>query len=375
MAAQQVMLSPVSSLLPIDPPELFQIDLLKPLKDFFNWLIQQLVSAFSIFVTFISEKVITPIVNALKWFFDKIASLLSSAIIGIVNFIKGQAPITPDKAFSMIPTIIALTSAGAIGVGGVMTAMNIKVMGSGLDITPISRFFERLLSPNLVVGVITGAILGASLRTPLGYWANAIFRPNMPDPRIAFSMMSKGIISKDDYLRVMRYVGGYSEAWIDAFTKEFDYTPSPFEVMRLADFTSIDPIWVARKLRDQGMNETDIGYFLDAIIRRPLREEVRSLTSEILYHYIYGWMDKDTATRSLQDLKLKKEEIDYLVSRAEFYRKRRLLEQRVDIFTEMFRKEIIDAAGFEMKLKELGLATENVNLIVALEKAKKGIIN
>jgi hypothetical protein len=39
----------------------------------------------------------------------------------------------------------------------------------------------------------------------------------------------------------------------------------------------------------------------------------------------------------------------------------------------MFRKELIDASTFETKLKELGLSTENVNLIVALEKAKKGI--
>lgn len=186
-------------------------------------------------------------------------------------------------------------------------------------------------------------------------------------------MMVKGIISKEEYLRIMRYVGGYSESWIAAFTKEFDYTPSAFEVMRLADYTSLDPIWVARKLRDLGMSETDIGYFLDAIIRRPLREEARSLTTEILNQYIYGWMDKDTAIRSLQDLRLKKEEIDFLVARAEFYRKRRLLELRVDIFTEMFRKELIDATSFETKLKELGLATENVNSIVALEKAKKGI--
>ena len=102
---------------------------------------------------------------------------------------------------------------------------------------------------------------------------------------------------------------------------------------------------------------------------------VESLASEILYHYIYGWMDKDTARKALEDLKLKKEEIDLLVARAEFYRKRRLLEQRVDIFTEMFRKELIDASTFETKLKELGLATENVNLIVAYEKAKKGIAN
>jgi hypothetical protein len=60
---------------------------------------------------------------------------------------------------------------------------------------------------------------------------------------------------------------------------------------------------------------------------------------------------------------------------AEFQRKRRLLEQRVDIFTEMFRKDRIGVTTFETKLKELGLSTENVNLIVAYEKAKKGIVS
>jgi hypothetical protein len=41
-----------------------------------------------------------------------------------------------------------------------------------------------------------------------------------------------------------------------------------------------------------------------------------------------------------------------LIARAKFYRKRRLLEQRVDIFTEMFRKDLINATTFETKLKE-----------------------
>jgi len=359
--------------LKLDPPEIFGIDLLKPLKDFFSWTVQQLADAFLTLATFLSEKAITPVINAFKWFFDKVSEMFSSAVNSLISFVKDQAPITPEKAFSMIPKILLITSTAAVGVGGIMTAMNIKIMGSGLDITPISRFFERLLSPDLVVGIIAGAVLGASLGTPLRYWANAVFRPNMPDPRTAFSMMVKGIISEEEFRRVMRYVGGYSEFWIDALRKEWDYTPSAFEVMRLADYTSLDPIWVAKKLRDLGMSEADIGYFLDAIIKRPLREEVRGLTSEILNQYIYGWMDKDTVKKALEDLKLKKEEIDLLIARAEFQRKRRLLEQRVDIFTEMFRKDLIDATTFETKLKELGLSTENVNLIVAYEKAKKGI--
>jgi len=38
-----------------------------------------------------------------------------------------------------------------------------------------------------------------------------VFRSHIPNPRTAFNMMVKGIISKEEFLRIMRYVGGYSE--------------------------------------------------------------------------------------------------------------------------------------------------------------------
>jgi len=42
--------------------------------------------------------------------------------------------------------------------------------------------------------------------------------------------------------------------------------------------------------------------------------------------------------KNLEDLRLKKEEIDLLIVGAEFYRKRRLSELRANIFTTMFKK-------------------------------------
>lgn len=54
-------------------------------------------------------------------------------------------------------------------------------------------------------------------------------------------MMAKGIITKDEFVRVMKYVSGYySEFWIEALRKEWYYTPSAFEGMRLADYTNLD---------------------------------------------------------------------------------------------------------------------------------------
>jgi len=52
---------------------------------------------------------------------------------------------------------------------------------------------------------------------------------------------------------------------IKALVRVWDYIPTTFEAIRLAGFTSIGSTWVARKLRDLGMSEIDITYFLAAI--------------------------------------------------------------------------------------------------------------
>lgn len=358
----------------IDPPNLFGIDLLAPLKSFFNWLVSSLMSFASNVASALNTYIVQPILNALKWVWEQITNLIKSAIQGIINFFKSLAPVSPEKAFENIIPLLMLSVAGSIGIGSLLTALSVKIAGCGFDMSIIARFFERIFRPELFTGIVIGAIATACFRKPLGYWANYIFRPNLPDYRMAYSMFVKGIITEETLNYVLRYQGGFSEEWIKAIKKELTYTPSPFEVMRLADYVSLTPIWVSKKLSDVGMEEYDKSVYLEAILKRPLREEVRALAYEIGSQFIYGWMTEAECRRNLEKIGLKKEEIELIMPRLIWVRKRNLLNERIDIFRQQFRKDLITKEELYTKLRNLGLSEENTNLIVAYECALKGIL-
>jgi hypothetical protein len=361
--------------LSLDPPELIAIDILKPLKDFFGWLVSQLVNFMSSMAILITENVVLPILSALKWVFDKASGLITSTISSLVDFTRGLAPVTPERAFENIGKLLLLVASGSVAVGGLFTALNIKVAGTGLDTAPLSHFFERMLRPELVTGLVIGTILGVGFRTPLTYWANNTFRPNLPRFTDAYSMFVKGIISESTLNYVMRYQGGWSEDWLNAWKRHLTYTPRPFEIMRLADYTSLDPIWISKKLSDVGMEEWDKTKYLDAIIKRPLREEVRALVYEIGTNYIYGWISEADCRSKLVLVGIKPEEVELTMSRLIYVRKRTLLNDRIEIYKLQYRKDLITLDTLIANLKALGLAEENINLIVAYEKAYKGILN
>jgi len=128
-----------SQIVQLDPPQLF--DLLGPLKDFFKWMIAELYKLASSIATALTEYVVTPILDALKWLFDKISSLVSSSISQVLNFLREKAPITPEKAWDLLPYVVGLAAAGALGVGAYFTALNIQVAGSGLRSRPFGKIY------------------------------------------------------------------------------------------------------------------------------------------------------------------------------------------------------------------------------------------
>jgi len=53
--------------------------------------------------------------------------MISSAITGIINYIKEQSPITPEKSLSIAPGVLGLSIAGAVGIESFLTATGIKI--------------------------------------------------------------------------------------------------------------------------------------------------------------------------------------------------------------------------------------------------------
>jgi len=359
----------------IDPPDLFQIDLLSPLKDFVSWLITQGIPLMLNLAYSLTSQAVENMVSALGWVWDRVGDIVGSGVMTIVNFFMGQAPITPDKAVGITGKLMTTSFAVGVSVAGLLTALDVKVAGTGLEMKHLSRLVYRLLQIGIAPAILISTITAIAYKRPLEYWANNMFRSRLPDYRQAWSMFCKGIITEESLNYIFRYQAGFSEDWIKAIKKDLTYTPSPWEIMRLADYTSLEPFWVLKKLSDVGMDEWDKQYFLQAIIKRPLREEVKDLVYEIGTQYIYGWLSEEDTRKMLLQAGIKPEEVELTMSRIILVRKRTLLSDKVDILRQQFRKDLIDVQTLELKLKELGLAEENVNNIVAYEKALKGLVN
>jgi len=339
-----------------DPPELFNIDLLAPLKDFTNWLISKMLSTINTIVTFFKEDVVKPIVDAFNWLWQKVIDTINNTISSIIEWIKNFfTPTDPQKVVIKLVSFTGFSMGLMFSINSVLSILQTQILGNRLNLEPISRFINR------------------ALEIPLRYWANATFRPIFPNPSEAWLMWRMGYISRSDFEKIFYYVGGYPTQFMKAFEDIWSYIPSIFDLFRVARAVNVNPSWVNRKLIERGVKDEDMVYLLNAILREPIRDECEKVASDLYYLYVDGWITKEQLQTKLIELGFPTAEIDYRLLHADLLRMKALKEARKEVFVLMFRKDLIDVSTLKNELLNLGLALENVNIIIDMEIARKGI--
>jgi hypothetical protein len=183
-----------------------------------------------------------------------------------------------------------------------------------------------------------------------------------PDPYTAFCMYKRGYIGKSQMFSCFK-IAGFDEKWHDALFKFFEKIPTFYELMRLADYVPIDPTWAAEVLRANGYKEGDIPRYVTCIVRRPLREEVRSLAGRLLFEYANGRITRETLESELKSLGMLPEEISLWLKWGDKQYYDNVLDLQIDIIEQRIKKGNIttkeEAASL---LKELGISEEIANL-------------
>lgn len=122
-----------------------------------------------------------------------------------------------------------------------------------------------------------------------------------PDARTAFSWWKRGFLTADEMKQAFR-IEGWDASWDETLEKGFSTLPSPMELMRMADFVELPDLWVREKLRANGLTDSDVNYYAGAIEKRPLREEVRGLTAQIVWERQHGRITAEQVTEELNEL-------------------------------------------------------------------------
>lgn len=190
-----------------------------------------------------------------------------------------------------------------------------------------------------------------------------------PSAYEAFFMWKKGIIDKAT--RNKFYKGqGYTSDMYEKITANFEYVPTLYDLIRIADYQEVDLIWATRVMQERGLKSRDISKFINYLKYRPLREEVRNLTNQLLYRYQHGRITPTDFDTELAKLPIGETEKSLLSDYGAMLYEDELITEQMDILKWRFRMGYITEDDYLAGLINLGIREEKANLIVEAEKAR-----
>ena len=191
----------------------------------------------------------------------------------------------------------------------------------------------------------------------------------LPTPQQGFYMWIKGQITKAERNQLYK-AGGHDEAWFEDLTENWYYTPTIYDLVRMADYIELDQVWALNVMRKRGVRDADRAKIWTMLELRPLREEIRAITEKWLWRYRFGRCTLTELQAALFDLGLKTKERYMLEVKAELDYEDELVDEMIEILQYRFRNSVISEEEFLAGLIALPVREEKANLIVELEKAK-----
>jgi len=184
----------------------------------------------------------------------------------------------------------------------------------------------------------------------------------------AFMWWRKGLISEEK-MRSYLFGDGWDKSLHNTLIGNYWTGMRVYDLARLADFIELDQTWAVKKLKAAGLNDEDVARTWKMLEMRPLREEVRTLTTKWTWRYRMGRVSLDALGTAFDTMGVKPKEKELLIEKAELDYEDELIDEWVEILTWRFRTAVITEEEFLAGLIELGIKEEKANLIVELQKA------
>lgn len=333
-------------------------------------LAPNILKALSDFWSFLDENVFKPIGKALEEGFKWLSNAIKSAISVVWETLKSMAPRSPEGAIDSAIGVLGILGVSGLGIG-VMTVLGelvhpLKEMGLG----QLSAFIYDMAGYKVIASALVGAFIGATIRIPLGYELNALFRPYIPEPKLADDMYFEGNISEEEWYRIYGY-HGWKQHHAEAWFKTMDREPSTYDLIRIADSTEIDETWSYGQLAESNYRPTEIEHLLEAIRRRPVMDEIKMFRSELIRAYASGDLSKGELVGGLAETFHKPAETAILLKLADLLYRKELIKKLIAIHIAAYHKD--QETESELRDNVMGLLKDpdRVNAIVTLERLKK----
>ncbi|MBS7252057.1 MAG: hypothetical protein KIH08_15905, partial [Candidatus Freyarchaeota archaeon] len=164
----------------------------------------------------------------------------------------------------------------------------------------------------------------ATRTTAERYW-NKFFGLERPDYDDAFIMWRKGLMSYDELLAILREDEGMKEGLARNFIEHLYYDPSPSELLRIVRNAPVPDDWIAEKLKEFGLDDTDLPIFQAAIKRERIKDEISRMWAAFESDYEFGLYSEKEVDDLLTKWDLSEDEKELMKTTAELRRDKAII--------------------------------------------------
>jgi len=333
------------------------------------------------------ETIREKIVMGAEWFINAVGGIFDN----ILSTLARYAPTTPERAWSLVKVVVPVAIAATVAPYYVTTLAELAHPLKRIGLTDIATKLHETLGLGTIGSFALGAVVGSAIKTPLNYYVNAIFRPNLPSFGDVHNLLGRYSISESEFKQFMRWYGiNENYYWMYA---ELGTSPSPTMTLRYyARYVGLNPDEVAEimsKLQSpKGLDvRTETNWFLRELLRMGRSPEwMRAFTQlclvestrivrdqyarEILKDYEYGYITKDELESELRAVGYPEQQRKLLLQFAEVRADRRDVDEHVKALQYSYRRGKITIDEFRAGLASLGIREDKIQRLVAIELAR-----
>ena len=355
------------------------------LQNFWNYVLDNLGRLWAKILPFAQKYIIDPLTLALGWVQDKALEIAQAVIDGVIGICRRFAPVAPAGSVDIAKQLMTLGAAAAGGLAAMTIAGELVHPMKSIGMGHISAMIYDVTNYKAISGIFMGVLLGAAIKTPLGYYANELLRPWLLRDRDLMELWSRGAFEKPERLNnpdlypglaalpggggaatksaMMGYYG-YPGGYVGLFDELANTRIGYFALAAVAREGVFDEDWFWESLSRAGYSETVKTRLID-MYRRQGTGELRTLSvSPVMRRYREGFTDYNQFVQEMRMLGYPDKAIDS-------YRMVADLEYQTDYYTDLLAvykdahyKQLITTGEYRSMLRELGIRPERAEAYI-----------
>lgn len=299
--------------------------------------------------------------------FDAIVSFVGNLMAMPLNGLEkiSEAIETGDLDTAMY--FINMWSFLEFGLTAIVDVLNVRVVGSGIDLSGIRNYIDKVFRANEIFSQIISIAYATGVYTKLRYLMNAKYTPNIYSPQDAYKLYIAGRISEAEFRETLKK-HGWSEEAHDNLYWIFSVPPSIPLIARMYQLMDLPEEVVKDWLANQGIDiKNEWEYYKQYFMLNALRDEFSKYETALKDGYRRGIISKNDLQNILSKIKARPFEVSLALGYLDMLKKIYLTEIYVDKHIYLLRRKRIKCSDLEQRLGSL-LADKAIAQAIAMRE-------